>query len=583
MRIVAQNPAPIARQEFVRVATPDGFKRMQIALQPSAIVETDFVPAEFPVPAPTFVRELPLALVANGAICEFELIDTSEEPPCLTLHFRGRIPNTTFVADLWATVGNAGVVPFELLIVNSDPRSGDVYSTLTADLYGLFGTTPFVYYAPWRSAYPTGRVVSLLRNETFADTQGQAWFGFLSFAGADVQQWEYGPAMAMSTPAEWAGKWGPFGVLPDWPGYTAAMYIVEIRDWFISMIGASPTPWKAPNIGLAPNANQTGGQQEFGTSKLGPAFMGGVLHASHAAQAASMETCRPGDFRESDGSPVDPANHPNWVTWNFYTHFHPSVSSDRLGKVGMPTWWQGNWGGKDREHWSSLTLCGAYLLTGSPLLLHRIEVEARLFLAGETLDPRLSTSGIGAPRGIGRTFLTAAWIDCCLPEGNLRSRLRERVLARLTLVEEKTRRETLVAPLGLVDHPSIPDKDLVAPWQEAQGIIGLRAAQLQFEGADAICQPLLARVCRTFVEYGWWLDSHGWQMADYHDFNDGAPLPSEAYPGPLVQRREGFEEWSWGAVKICNAVLHQSQRAQALLQALPAPSKVVDAEWIAVR
>jgi hypothetical protein len=110
----------------------------------------------------------------------------------------------------------------------------------------------------------------------------------------------------------------------------------------------------------------------------------------------------------------------------------------------------------------------------------------------------------------------------------------------------------------------------------------LRAAQLRFGNED--CKTVLQRVCHTFIEYGWWKDQSGqWLMADAFAWNDGKPLPDSAYPGPLVERNEGFEEWSWGAVKISIAIL-DSDRAKEILNSRPShPTSSSDSEWLAVR
>jgi hypothetical protein len=531
--------------------------------------------------------ELPFLLMVGGRPFSFAIVSATPEPPCTTLHLRGRAAGSNFVADLWGTVcPGTSVVPFELLLVNSSPTNDAIYETATVTLAGLPPVATFLWWPQWRGV--VGDV--LLDHVTTADTQGHAWAGYLALEG-DTQgaAWQYGPTMAFSPPVEWRGKWGPFGVIPEF-GFTEAAYRAEMDRWRGTM--ATPRgPWAAPDLGLAPTAGQTGGQQDFGATKLGPALTlpgGAPLHAFHALQAAYAEAHRPGGFREADGTAVWPAFHPNWVTWAAYTHFHPSVSSDRLGKGTQPTpSWGGGWTGKDRQHWSSNNLCGAYSLTGSPLLLALIEREARQILSGETLDPRLSTSGIGAPRGIGRTLLTAAWIDCCLPDGELRLAMRERVRARCELIEAATRPAPGVslAPLGLqIDPRVLGGITAVQPWQEALGIIGLRAAELRFGGATAVaCKATLARVCPTFIDHGWWQSGVTWLMADAFAWNNGQPLPASAYPGPLVERNEGFEEWSWGAVMISVRFMPDSDRAARILVAMPPAESVADAEWRAVR
>lgn len=594
MRIVAENPAPFPRYHGVTVALSDAMRQEVLPIDGAQRLETELPDASGPpeeVPE-AFAQSPPLAFMLNDAPVNFQLIEATQEP-WIRLHFRGRAPTSSAVVDLWATlVRGSSIVQIDILLVNSDPTTNAIYEHIrNATLIGLHGVKPFLWWASWRGAKPIdtelGSGYVLLEDQWIADTQGQAWSGFLALAADEAgAPWQFGPVIAMG--AEWDGQWGPFGPPPAFATSEAA-YVAEIRDWWIKMHTVNGHPWLRADLGLEPNANATGGQHDFGASKLGPAFKPGLgpLHALHAAQAALQECCRPGDFREADGRPVAPWEHTNHVTWSHYTHWHRSVSSDRLGKDGQPhPLMSGGWVGKDREHWSSLNLCGAFLLTGNPVLLHRIEVETRLFLSGETIDPRLSTSNMGAPRGVGRTFLSAAWIDCCLAVGKsspeLLEKFRARVFDRMQIVDRQRQKGFPVSPLGTVNHATIPNEELVSPWQEAQGIIGLRAAQLRFPAIADLCQSILLDVCRTFIEHGWWKDSTGWHLADYHAWNGGQPLEPGAYPGPRAVRREGFEEWSWGAVMIAHAILN-SARSRELLAEVPVPRKVVEAEWIAVR
>lgn len=622
-----ENPAPATRRQWVQVSVPDALlaetayrvgpfaatkgRRLGAGFSALHVLTTldAFERVSYPLIAAAQANggatvdtasagTVPgVRVVANGQAWT-PTINVTVDGPATLIHLAGRVPGTMLMTELWATVySGESVARWELLGVNSDPRSTELYQwidDLRLEVDGQVYVAPF--WHRWRGAtWNAANSVTLLRETTMVDSQGIAFAGVVALtADPDAGAWLSGPICGVLDVASWQGYWGPFGVAPVFPRDDQA-HIQRVIGWF-NRIQSVGDPWRPPLLGLAPNSGQTGAQDDFGASKLGWAWAGGALHTLEAYHSALHEACRPGQWYEADGSAVEPWRHTNFVTWSGYIHWHNSYASDRLGKGLQPTpRFSGGYTGPDREHWSNNTLCGTYVLTGSPLLRRVIEKQARQFLSGETLDPRLpSTSGVGASRGIGRTLLAAGWIDQCLDVGELRDRFRQRVRDRCEQkVEPFTRPQAgaVVAPLATTIDPRRLGGVECWGWEEPLGLMGLRAAELWFGSVPA--GVTLRRACASWIQYGWWHDGAGWRMADNVAFLGGQAPPAGAYPTvtnpapvfpPLVERIAGFEEWSHGALTIAVAVLEGEVQdtARQILAAFPL-TKVAEAEWRAVR
>lgn len=546
--------------------------------------------------------QLGVTLTVAGVPWRPRVLEVEQDGPSAVVHVRGRIPATQLVSDLWvhAYPGQSHAW-WELLVVASDPTVPATYAEIPElVLSAVAGVVPMVLWSEWRGVERLdASTVRLLGSTTFGDTQGQAWCGSLALAADPAAgAAAYGPIVGMVDPEEWSGRLGPFGVTPAAVRVDRGAYGDALAAWSAQVSRYAGTPWAKGGLGLNPNSGDTGSQHDFGACKLGPAFAvpgGGPLHVLRALHSALQEACRPGQFREADGSPWLPWDHPAHVTWTGYTHWHPSVSTDRAGKGSAPTpRFSGGWIGPDRQHWSNNVLCGAYLQTGSRALRAIIERQAMQVLSGETVDRRFTTSGAGAPRGIGRTLLAASWIDCCLREGKLRTLMRQRVADRLRLIIEPATRPSAaaeIAPLGhVVDPRVLQGTDAWRPWEEALGAIGLRAAELRF-GSD-VAGVVLRRQLATLLRHGWWHDGQRWLMAEAVAYANGRALEPSAYPragsgaqpSPLVERNLGFEAWGLPAVVIGAAVFdgELAARAEAILAEWPTRT-VSDAEWRAVR
>jgi hypothetical protein len=275
-----------------------------------------------------------------------------------------------------------------------------------------------------------------------------------------------------------------------------------------------------------------------------------------------QEACRPVHKYEADGRPVDPAEHPDWIVWSGKTHWHPGVSKDRLGKSDDEDPWDPyGWTGKDREHWSSNYICAFALLTGAHWARLELENEARLYLAGQTLDPELSTSNAGAPRGGGRTALAASWNLCVTDDRRLAERMDQRMdrvyfrqWAGRTLPKHKVRPMAVNNP----DPRQLYGKHHYwNPWQDAMAAVGFAAHHRMTSNPRA--RELAEALAVNVVQHGWLVDQRGNEVAMTVRWLDGEPFTKEQWQSDdetLVQWSWGtaFSEWAVGAVEIARVV-----------------------------
>lgn len=364
-----------------------------------------------------------------------------------------------------------------------------------------------------------------------------------------------------------SGAFGAFGLVPEPPVWLAGARLrpalAARHRAFVELERKAPgDPFWCGPFGLERNAGQTGDQRDFGVVKLSAVAWSGLPSLLLEAEASLLqEACRPVHFFAADGAPVQPAAHPDWVVWSGRTHWHGEVSPDRLGKpLPEPSFQRHGWTGKDRQHWSSNHL-GAYaLLTGEHWARRELENEARLYLAGQTVRPGLSTSGAGAPRGAGRVALAACWIYLATGDEALQRRVGER-LERVYLPQWAGRElpPEQVRPMAVQG----PDARMLqgkvrywTPWQDALAAVGFAAAHRTF-GGDA-ARVLAEALALNVVRHGWRLDDRECIIATAMRWQDGAPLTAEQLGGGdptavLWSHGTAFSDWSIGAVAIAAA------------------------------
>lgn len=553
-------------------------------------------PAARPVPVPAYEHKG--VELARGL--GLEVAGVVYRDPVLTVVRVLRREGRFVLEGFLYVYADQAFVPFEFWGVHSDPTTPEMEASRAFQL-----EHPGIYvHVRWAKArggqvprWEDGRwVVPLLGAEVFGDAQGFAWAGsFLQYADVEAHSPAaetllaemQAPAQLMVEGASWAPLWGPFGVVPrlnpeeDRPerghGVEAA---VESHRGFLAHVARPRGPWEAVPLGLNPRAGSTGDQQDFGVSKLGPALSvrgGNALHLEEALFSVLAEAQRPTHFREADGSKVRAAEHPLWVVWSGRTHYHPDVSRDRLGKPPwFPVYEDHGWSGKDNQHWSSLNLCGLYQLTGSHLLRSLIEDEVELYLAGQTVDPRLPTTGRDAPRAVGRTLLTACWLWLCTGREDLRKRILDRVRVSVAAAPAFGKPEWQVrvlewnGPDGRVLGGRWP---FWVAWNEALATPGLWAVHRLFGAQDGTARQLAKMSAYSVVRYGffrrsgetWWRIANGVRWLT--DADEGKALPAEAYDDPtqVEDAGGGFQPWAYAAAKVAQRIAGEDGDAEDVL------------------
>ncbi len=425
------------------------------------------------------------------------------------------------------------------------------------------------YLGVRQRATPYGSRTVLLQDTVLGDGQGIRRVGALvpPLTGDDkvdetLRAATIAPLLA-ATSWRGTGAFGPFGHVPPPPpwlqGDGLRVHLARRHRAFVQREEAGGDPLGVFAHSLARAAGQTGDQGDFGVCRLSEVAWSGLPSMLLEVELSVLqEACRPVHFFEADGAPVEPAAHPDWIVWSGRTHWNASVSTDRLGKpVPQPRFTTHGWTGKDRQHWSSNYLSAFALLTGAHWARRELENEARLYLAGQTLAPALSTSRSGAPRGAGRTMLAAAWNLCVSGDERLRERMDRRT--EQVHVPAWSSRDTgpqRVRPMAV----NRPDGRLLEgkhtfwnPWQDAIAAVGFAAQHRMTGSADA--RALAEGLAGNVVRHGWRLDDGRCDVAMAMRWLDGAPLTPEQWrssDGTLVQfgGGSGFSQWSAGALEI---------------------------------
>ena len=491
---------------------------------------------------------------------------------------RARIGKSGLVAELIVTAWrNQRHADISLAVFYSDPTSKSMQRTfdeiaVVCEGMGIVLRHPG-YLGIAQAMTPKGSRNVLLQKRVIGDGQGLRRAGVMvpPFDGNRIgdetlRAIATAPLLAATSWRD-TGAFGPFGTVPAPPRWLAGnnlrRHFAARHKTFVSRERPGGDPFGVGPHGLQRMAGQTGDQDDFGVCKLsGVAWSGVPSMLLEVELSVLQEACRPVHFFETDATPVDPAKHPDWVVWSGRTHWHGGVSKDRLGKpVPPPRSEAHGWTGKDRQHWSSNYL-GAYaLLTGSHWARLELENEARLYLAGQTLDPKYTTSNSGAPRGAGRVALAASWNLCVTDNDKLRERMDQR-MDRVYFQQWLGRKfqPDRVRPMSV----SGPDARLLHgkhefwnPWQDAIAAVGFAAHHRMTNNPRA--RQLAEQLAVNVVKHGWLIDERGNQVAMAMRWLQGAPFTEQQWRSrdeTLVQWAFGsaYSEWSIGAVEIARVV-----------------------------
>jgi hypothetical protein len=491
---------------------------------------------------------------------------------------RARVGDTGLLAELIVTAWrDQPHAQADVAVFFSDPRLPAMQCDVGELAVETTGMALVLRHAGRLGMEPTftrdGSRIVLLRNQPLGDGQGLRRTGVLLPPLRGDEKLDDTTKAAAIAPLLGATSWresgafGPFGRVPEIPvwlhGDALRAYFARCHRDFAAHDRPGGDPFGVFPHGLQRMAGQTGDQADFGIVKLPLVAASGIPSQLLEVELSVLqEACRPVHFFEADGAPVDPAAHPDWIVWSGRTHWHGGVSKDRLGKpVPEPRYETHGWTGKDREHWSSNYL-GAYaLLTGAHWARRELENEARLYLAGQTLDPSRSTSNAGAARGGGRTALAASWNLLVTGDAKLRARMDER-MDQVYFVQWAGRDlpPDHVRPMSVC----LPDARMLEgkykywnPWQDAIAAMGF-AAQHRVTG-NAHARTLAEALATNVVRFGWRLDGSVNEVAMVQRWMDGTPLTDEQWraadPTMVASpANTSFTEWAFGAVEIARVV-----------------------------
>jgi hypothetical protein len=441
---------------------------------------------------------------------------------------------------------------------------------------GLFGMS--------ETMSSTGSRVVLLKATALGDGQGIRRCGaFLPKLTGDGKTSDQTIRAAAVCPLLGATSWtqslafGAFGRVPEPPPWLSGsglrMALAARHRAFVDLERRPPRDpfWCGP-FGLERQAGQTGDQQDFGTVKLSAVAYSGLPSLLLEAEASVLqEACRPVHCFEANGMPVQAKDHPQWVVWSGRTHWHGGVSKDRLGKpVPEPPFESHGWTGKDREHWSSNSLGAFALLTGAHWARRELQNEVQLYLSGETIDPGLTTSGSGAPRGAGRTELAACWMYLATGDQALRQRMNERIdrihFAQWAGRELGNDRVRPMAVQGPDDRMLQGKVQYWTPWQDAICATGFAADWFAIGNLNA--KTMAEELSLNVVRYGFKLDDKECIIATAMRWQDGTPLTPEQLAGDptavLWSYGTDFNQWALSAVEI--AAITAGRRGDQALQ-----------------
>lgn len=339
------------------------------------------------------------------------------------------------VLHWWATQWHQqAVVEWQLLVVHSNPASAAVQ--ITPERLQITLGEPFVIddalplgvpaprYDSQQDAWSADLVSSAV---DLGDGQGLPVFRGAILATDSTKPWYYHLLTPVASirgqvnrllargggqplgGTDWTGRWLAFqATIPRGTADDAEIAgRLENQQAFMRQ----PQDLYAPRLlGLNPSAGSTGAQEDFGASRGAELYLGGELLFGTTWGYHQQASMRPMHYRELDGSSVVQANHPNWWTWSQLTHWHCSVSSDRLGKpCPVPAHNTHGFTGKDDQHVSSNGLFAAVAAFDWPAYRQLISDEIDVAMANVRLLPPQQP---GAPRAVGRRMLADSnrWI-----------------------------------------------------------------------------------------------------------------------------------------------------------------------------
>lgn len=385
----------------------------------------------------------------------------------------------------------------------------------------------------------------------------------------------------------WAGRWGPFGIVPQATQDMAAAAARQKAAWQARAWGAymQTRPETQP-----PNSGQTGEQQGFGWASHWAVSLAEPWQILDGLWQAESYAIRPTANREPNGQPMRALEHPHAETLGQ----RPDLNFGERDRLGWPGINQIAWipspttvpyTAEDDQHRSPADLAAIVALTRDPVFEAIVRDQIQLDLTDYYVRRRVTPSA----RAIGRLALARAmwvWLGYREAEQPLRDAIDSAIAMRSSLWPSAA-----VRPVGPVEQAKYGWNTSAGapvmgwqPWQQIIAAGGIRAAGI------ALREPRYDQVARELAEMV--LDNAyritGAQVAHAYAvaYNAGQPWPESAWPTGA-----GRETWNdsifvapdcstWTVGAVCLAPTHP--RSSSVLQATPVRTKM-DARWRALR
>jgi hypothetical protein len=325
--------------------------------------------------------------------------------------------------------------------------------------------------------------------------------------------------------------------------------------------------------GIGQKPGWTGDKEGFGATKGTYVVVGERPRALHMlAYSVVADLYRPGtSLYDEAGEPLDPTTQTDWWTWSGYTHYHPGVSPNRLGKTassfGWPNLGATGWDAYDDQHRGQLNLCAVLALWDDPLAESIVRTQS-------IPDAAMLLGRVGATRAVGR--LCTAWSNFVglLEDGLERQRFETRIAEKLQNV---TDRSSLNVPgpvkvihwIGPDNRKQVydPTTGALAPswscWEAGLAAVGL--AMLLRETDDPVVRrqagDALRTLCTTVVDWGLFQEGGQYYLCnDVAWVQGGQALPATSYALGSKQLVVspgigGTTGWAFCAVLIATEVL----------------------------
>lgn len=369
-----------------------------------------------------------------------------------------------------------------------------------------------------------------------------------------------GPIVGVSH--NWGGKWlanenvpqAESGALPA-PSTSWALFLERIKEF------GGWAKVREMGSGLIPGA--TGDQEDFGATKgteavtqFDPRW---IYRALYSMQ---VDALRGFNHYEDNGEPLRAANHPNWWTWSFGTHWHTGVSTDRLGKVSSPLSLGTGYGGWDDQHRTHNNLAALIALTDDPLLEDQVRFMAEVDRAAYAVRATF----LDAARAQGRTAGALAQLISVLGEADAEN-LTGVMLHRLVAVNANP---TLSVPgpmkvlaWGMPDNRKnvfLPNGERgrwVSLWEHGLAMVGLYTAWKLTK--TVALTGTLRKVAETLAEFACFENGGTWWTIGDILWNDGEAPPQGIAPGSTAIVAEpgigGVLGWAFAGVLAAREIL----------------------------